>query len=85
MRGSDPGSNKKLKKIVRRARRSTARAAGQKVLWSKAEPMNCSEVLVEQARLTKAQNNATHVFVYQTLLGPPETDGAQAIFTVVNP
>jgi hypothetical protein len=47
--------------------------------------MNCSEVLVEQARLTKAQNNATHVFVYQTLLGPPETDGAQAIFTVVNP
>ena len=30
--------------------------------------MNCSEVLVEQARLTKAQNKATHVFVYQNLV-----------------
>jgi len=37
-------------------------------VWSKAKPMNCSEVLVEQARLTKAQNNATHVFVYQNLV-----------------
>jgi len=41
---------------------------GQKAVWSKAKPMNCSEVLVEQARLTKAQNNATHVFVYQNLV-----------------
>ena len=37
-------------------------------VWQKAKPMNCSEVLIEQARLTKAHNNATHVFVYQNLV-----------------
>ena len=30
--------------------------SNQKPLWSSAKPMNCSETLVEQARLTKAVN-----------------------------
>lgn len=30
--------------------------SNQKPLWSGAKPMNCSETLVEQARLTKAVN-----------------------------
>jgi hypothetical protein len=49
-------------------RAAALHAAGLKPLWSKAKPMNCSEVLLEQARRTKAQNNATHVFVYQNLV-----------------
>ena len=42
--------------------------SNQKPLWSSAQPMNCSETLVEQARLTKAINNDTKVFVYRNLV-----------------
>ena len=42
--------------------------SNQKPLWSQAKPMNCSEVLVDQARLVKAVNNDTRVFVYRNLV-----------------
>ena len=44
------------------------RRAGLRPLWEKAKPMNCSEVLVEQARLTKAHGTSVHVFVYENLV-----------------
>jgi hypothetical protein len=38
------------------------------LVWNRAKPMNCSETIIEQARLTKAEDNATHVFAYANLV-----------------
>jgi hypothetical protein len=34
-----------------------------KQAWANAHPMDCEEMLIEQAAMTKAANNNTHVFV----------------------
>lgn len=39
-----------------------------KQLWANQKPMNCEELLVEQAALTKAYNNETRVFVYRNFV-----------------
>jgi hypothetical protein len=36
-----------------------------KQIWANQKPMNCEELLVEQAAMTKAYNNETRVFVYR--------------------
>ena len=40
----------------------------QKALWSQARPMNCSEVMVAQAELTKLYSPDVKVFVYRNLV-----------------
>ena len=39
-----------------------------KQLWANARPMNCEELLVEQAAMVKAVNPDTHVWVYRNLV-----------------
>lgn len=39
-----------------------------KALWANARPMNCEELLVEQAAMVKAVNPDTHVWVYRNLV-----------------
>eukprot|EP01048_Picozoa_sp_COSAG05_P008710 COSAG05_NODE_678_length_7984_cov_3.957134_3_plen_811_part_00 len=36
--------------------------------WDKDNPMDCSQLLIEQARRIKAVDNTTHVFVYRNLV-----------------
>ena len=42
--------------------------SSNKMGWVNAKPMNCEESLIEQARMTKATNPATKVFVYRNLV-----------------
>lgn len=39
-----------------------------KQVWDAAEPMNCEELLVEQAAALKAYNPTVKVFVYRNLV-----------------
>lgn len=39
-----------------------------KQIWANQKPMNCEELLVEQAAMTKTYNNATRVFVYRNFV-----------------
>ena len=39
-----------------------------KVEWAAAKPMDCEQRLQTQARMTKARNADTHVFVYRNVV-----------------